>query len=59
MMNTDIVIVGSGPAGIFTALELVRSGSRKKIVIVEKGMPVEKRSCPKAKTKKCVNCKPY
>lgn len=27
-------------------------------MIVEKGLPVEKRHCPKAKTGKCVNCKP-
>ena len=59
MSKTDVLIIGAGPAGIFTALELLRRGSRKSITIVEKGRPVEKRSCPKAKTKKCVNCKPY
>ncbi len=58
-MKTDVVIVGAGPAGIFTALEMIRKGSRKKITIVEKGQPVEKRVCPKSRTKKCVNCKPY
>ena len=58
-MKTDIVIVGAGPAGIFTAMELIRKGSKKKIVMVEKGVAVEKRRCPKAKTKECVNCKPY
>ncbi|NLH00454.1 MAG: FAD-binding protein [Clostridiales bacterium] len=58
-MKTDIVIVGAGPAGIFTALELIRRGSKKKIVMVEKGVAVEKRRCPKAQTKECVNCKPY
>ena len=57
-MKTDVVIVGAGPAGIFTALEMLRKGSRKKIVIVEKGKAIEKRSCPKKKTKQCVNCKP-
>ncbi|MBO5305627.1 MAG: FAD-dependent oxidoreductase [Clostridia bacterium] len=57
--RTDVVIVGAGPAGIFTALEMLRGGSKKNIVIVEKGQPVEKRSCPKHKTQKCVNCKPY
>ena len=58
-MNYDVVIVGAGPAGIFTALELIKLGSDKKIIIIEKGQPVEKRSCPKAKTQQCVNCKPY
>lgn len=58
-MKTDVVIVGAGPAGIFTAIEMLKKGTKKKIVIVEKGQPVEKRSCPKHKTQKCVNCKPY
>ena len=58
-MKTDVVIVGAGPAGIFTALEMIRLGSKKKIVMVEKGAAVENRRCPKAKTKTCVGCKPY
>ena len=58
-MNTDIVIVGAGPAGIFTAIEMLRRGSHKHIVIVEKGQPIEKRRCPKAVTNHCVNCRPY
>ena len=57
-MRTDVVIVGAGPAGIFTALEMIRKGSGKKIVICEKGAAIENRRCPKVKTKKCVNCKP-
>ncbi|MEG1541856.1 MAG: FAD-dependent oxidoreductase, partial [Oscillospiraceae bacterium] len=58
-MQADVVIVGAGPAGIFTALELLRSGGHKKIILVEKGASVENRHCPKSKTKVCVNCKPY
>ena len=58
-MKKDVLIIGAGPAGIFTALEMIRKGSKKKIVIVEKGQSIEKRSCPKAKTEKCVGCKPY
>ena len=58
-MKTDILIIGAGPAGIFTAIELRRLGCRKRITIVEKGKAVEDRSCPKAQTQKCVNCKPY
>lgn len=55
----DVLIVGAGPAGIFTALEMLRNKSEKKIVIIEKGMAIENRHCPKTKTKKCMNCKPY
>lgn len=55
----NIIIVGAGPAGIFTALELLRQGTKRHIVMIEKGSPVEKRFCPKIKTKRCMNCKPY
>ena len=58
-MKTDILIIGAGPAGIFTAIELRRLGCRKRITIAEKGKAVEDRRCPKAVTQKCVNCKPY
>ena len=58
-MHNDLIIVGAGPAGIFTALELLRQGTKKHIVIIEKGKRVEERACPKAKTGKCMNCKPY
>jgi len=58
-MKKDVVIIGAGPAGIFTALEMLRIGSRKSILIIEKGRAIEDRKCPKLKTKQCVNCKPY
>ena len=58
-MITDIVIVGAGPAGIFTALEMIRKGSKQKIILLDKGASVEKRKCPKAITKRCVDCKPH
>ncbi len=58
-MKTDILIIGAGPAGIFTAIELRRLGCRKRITIAEKGKAVEERHCPKDRTKKCVNCKPF
>jgi uncharacterized FAD-dependent dehydrogenase len=53
------VIVGAGPSGIFTALEMIKRGTKQRIVIVEKGLAVEQRRCPKAVTGRCVNCKPY
>ena len=58
-MNADVVIVGAGPAGIFTALELLRRGAPEKIVMIEQGQAIENRRCPKVKTGKCMNCKPY
>ena len=58
-MNYNTVIIGAGPAGIFTALEMLRKGSKQKILIVEKGKAVEDRQCPKAKVGHCVSCKPY
>ena len=40
MEKYDLIIVGAGPAGIFTAVELLRHGSKKHILLVEKGKPV-------------------
>lgn len=53
-MTYDLIIVGAGPAGIFTALEILRRGSREKILLVEKGRPVQQRRCPKAQTGRCI-----
>ncbi|MGN0680041.1 MAG: NAD(P)/FAD-dependent oxidoreductase [Oscillospiraceae bacterium] len=58
-MNYDVIIIGAGPAGIFTAVEMLRLNCRKKVLIVEKGLPLEKRKCPKSQTKSCVNCRPF
>lgn len=54
-----VLIIGAGPAGIFTALELLKLGSKDEIVLVEQGHLVERRSCPKSKTGECIHCKPY
>ncbi len=58
-MQTDVLIIGAGPAGIFTALEMRKKGSARRILIVEKGQAIENRRCPKTKTRSCVSCKPY
>ena len=57
-MQTNVLIIGAGPAGIFTALEMVRRGTKQKILLVEKGRAIEKRACPKSKTGQCVGCNP-
>lgn len=51
----DAVIVGAGPAGIFAALELARSG-RTDVLIVEKGHAIAKRRCPAHQTA-CIGCR--
>ncbi len=35
-MKYDVIIVGAGPAGIFTAIEMIQKKSQKKILIIEK-----------------------
>ena len=54
----DVIIIGAGPAGIFTALELIKLKSAKKVLLVEQGRRIENRVCPIEKTGKCLKCKP-
>lgn len=55
----DVIIIGAGPAGIFTALELIKQKSDLKILMLEKGQELEKRICPaKGKVGACLQCKP-
>lgn len=56
--ETDIVIVGAGPSGIFTALGMLEGKPSARIVLVDVGFPVEQRSCPKERTGSCVGCEP-
>lgn len=57
-MKYDVIIVGAGPCGIFTAMEMKKINPEKKIIILEKGNSIEKRTCPKRKTRSCVGCTP-
>ncbi len=57
-MRYDIIIVGAGPCGIFTALEVKKHNPNKKILMIEKGNPIEKRICPKRRRGICTHCKP-
>jgi hypothetical protein len=55
----DIIIVGAGPAGIFTAYELIREHADLSILMLEKGRDIYHRKCPKhTNGGTCVNCKP-
>lgn len=53
----DVMIIGAGPAGIFTALELVRHKDNLKILMLDKGRNIEARVCP-ARESRCCNCEP-
>lgn len=59
MKKYDVIIVGAGPGGIFSAYELVTNKSDIKVAVFEEGHLLEKRKCPidGDKIKKCVNCK--
>lgn len=58
MSEKNIIIVGAGPAGIFTALQLLEKKKNYNIKLFEKGKAIENRKCPKRKTGKCMHCQP-
>ena len=59
MKRYDVIIVGAGPGGIFSAYELTKKDSDLKIAVFETGTSLEKRKCPidGKKVKSCVGCK--
>jgi len=58
-MNYDIIIIGAGPGGIFSAYELIERRSDLKIAVFEAGHALSKRHCPidGEKIKSCIGCK--
>ncbi|MDI6591624.1 MAG: NAD(P)/FAD-dependent oxidoreductase [Patescibacteria group bacterium] len=57
-MKFNIVIVGAGPAGMFSAYELIKKCPKLKILVIDKGKEVKKRICPMNETGKCCHCVP-
>ncbi len=57
-MKYDVIIVGAGPGGIFSAYELTKERTDLKIAVLEMGNPLEKRKCPidGKKVKTCIGC---
>lgn len=61
-MKYDVIIVGAGPCGYFAAYELTKKNPSLKILLLDKGNPIEKRRCPvlEHRLDKCpVNVKGY
>ena len=58
-MKYDLLIIGAGPGGIFSAYEAMKLNPELKIGLFESGTSLEKRKCPidGDKIKSCVNCK--
>ena len=52
----DVVIVGAGPAGLFTAMKLMEKGGLE-IAILDKGPELAERKCPARETGVCVRCR--
>ncbi len=59
MNNYDVIIIGAGPGGIFSAYELLNKAPSLKVAVFECGNELKKRKCPidGEKIKSCINCK--
>ena len=58
MKHYDVIIIGAGPGGIYSAYELTKLCPDKSIAVLEEGRPLEQRVCPidGEKVRSCVNC---
>ncbi len=55
----DVVIIGSGPAGVFAAIELTAAGSNLRVALIDKGADLADRVCPfKRDGSTCARCNP-
>ncbi len=59
MSKYDLIVVGAGPSGIFLCHELKKLNNKVRILLIDQGRAVEKRSCPVAYGGKCLKCKPF
>ena len=57
-MKYDVIIVGAGPAGIFSALELTKTNNKLNILILDRGPNIDKRKCPSSRGFECHHCEP-
>ena len=57
-MEYDVIIIGAGPGGIFSAFELMKKSPETRVAVFEEGNTLEKRKCPidGKKVKSCIKC---
>lgn len=59
MNKQNVIVIGAGPAGIFTALELYNKfGDDFAVTVVDEGLAIDRRACPARRKGECVRCKP-
>jgi len=56
-LKYDVIIVGAGPAGIFSALELTAK-NHLKVLMLDRGQDINERKCPSSRGFECVHCDP-
>ncbi len=58
-MDYDVIIIGAGPGGIYSAYELKKTKPSLKVAVFEAGQELSKRHCPidGDKIKTCIGCK--
>ena len=58
-MHYNVIIIGGGPGGIFSAYELTKLAPSLRVAVFEAGHSLEKRHCPidGKKVKSCIGCK--
>lgn len=58
MYDYDVIIIGAGPAGIFTALELNKLSPRTRVMVMDSGSSIDRRACPARTRGFCAHCNP-